>query len=86
MLDGRYRQALDDIERHLQDEDPDFAARMSTPVDERPFPTLPILGASLYIALPLVALLFGRTATLLTLSLGATAIAGVLLYRRLYPA
>ncbi|GAA2655885.1 DUF3040 domain-containing protein [Paractinoplanes durhamensis] len=81
MLDGDHRRALEEIERHLHAEDPALAARLST-LDPRPFPTILVLSAALYITLPLVALMFGATVAIVTLGLGVALMGGILIRRR----
>jgi Flp pilus assembly protein TadB len=79
-VDERSRRVLRDIERDLRREDPAFAARMS---GDRPrFPTLSALCASLYIVVPLVSLLFGMLAVVITVDAAAVVIGTILILRR----
>jgi hypothetical protein len=82
MLDEQDRRALAGIEQALARQDPRFAQRMRTRGEDRPFPTVLALCASLYILLPMVMLLVGWIAAVVTLDLFATAIAVVLIRRR----
>jgi DUF3040 family protein len=82
-MDDRARLALNAIEQNLAREDPAFVARMRA---ERPpaprFPVISVLCASLYIAFPIAALLFGRSVALIIADVFAIAIAAVALCRR----
>jgi hypothetical protein len=81
MLHDQERGALYEIEFHLTTQDPLFANRMQanpTP----PFPTVPVLCACLFITLPLVGLLAGWLAGVLTLGAGVAGIAAVPACRR----
>ncbi len=84
MLNDDERRALADLERHLQ-HDPEFAARMdglaATPTVPA-FPVVPVLCAGLFIAVPLVMMLFGWAGVIILLYAFATAIA-VVVFRRL---
>jgi hypothetical protein len=82
MLDERDRRVLAEIERGLSRQDPAFAARMHAEREERHAPTVLALCASLYISLPMVMLLFGWVAAVMTLEAFAVAIAVVLARRR----
>ncbi|WP_041832004.1 DUF3040 domain-containing protein [Actinoplanes sp. N902-109] len=60
--------ALHDIELHLTHEDPAFATRMRGPqTGPRPFPTVFVGCALLYLTLPIEALLLGWIVALVTL-------------------
>ena len=82
MLDGHQRNTLDQIERHMHAEDPEFLARMQTLADQRPFPTISAICVSLFLSLPLVGLLFGPPTAFLIASAAALVIAGILIRRR----
>jgi DUF3040 family protein len=82
MLDEQDRRALAGIEQGLARQDPQFAQRMRARGEDRPFPTVLALCASLYILLPMVTLLVGWVAAAVTLALFALAIAIVLIRRR----
>lgn len=83
MLDDRDRRALQEIERHLAQHDPALVARLSAPpVAARPFPTLLVLCALLYVALPIMTLLFGRTGAATTAAVFVAVVLLVLLRRR----
>ncbi|MEV4702813.1 DUF3040 domain-containing protein [Actinoplanes sp. NPDC049316] len=81
MLSDQDRHALQDIERGLAGDDPGFASRMGGPPAERPLPTILLLSMLLYVTLPMVAFLFGRTGAVLTLLLFALAVLIVLVRR-----
>ncbi|MBG0562521.1 DUF3040 domain-containing protein [Actinoplanes aureus] len=70
MLDDDERRILADLEREFQE-----------PV-ERPFPTIPVLCVLLFLAFPLVMLLFGWPGLVITFDLFAASVAIVLLRRR----
>jgi hypothetical protein len=81
-MDDQGQRALHAIEQNLTREDPAFVARMRvgrTP-DAR-FPTISALCASLYILIPLGALLFGWPGVVIILDVFAVAIAAVLIHR-----
>jgi len=79
-VDERARQTLREIEEDLRRGDPAFAARMS---GERPcFPTVSALCACVYVVIPLMSLLFGLFAVLLTLNAATAVIVAVLIRRR----
>jgi len=82
MLDERDRRRLAEIESGLSRQDPAFAARMSAGGEDRPAPTVLALCISLYILLPMVMLLFGWVAAVVTLDVFAVVIAVVLARRR----
>jgi hypothetical protein len=82
MLDEQNRRALAQIEQGLARQDPHFAVRMRTQGEDRPFPTVLALCVSLYISLPMVTLLFGWIAGVVTLDLFALLLAVVLVRRR----
>ncbi|MFI1994007.1 DUF3040 domain-containing protein [Actinoplanes sp. NPDC020271] len=85
-MNDHERRALADLERHLEQQDSDFAARMNTlagiPVAEPASPAVPVLSALLFIAVPLVMLFFGWPGVLIVLDLFAAAVAVVLIRRR----
>ncbi|WP_328469354.1 dolichyl-diphosphooligosaccharide--protein glycosyltransferase subunit 2 [Actinoplanes sp. NBC_00393] len=70
MLDDDERRILADLERDFQEP------------EERPFPTISVLCVGLFIAFPIVMLLFGWPGLIITLDLFAAAVAIVLLRRR----
>ncbi|GAA2896150.1 hypothetical protein Acy02nite_61690 [Actinoplanes cyaneus] len=85
-MNDHERRALADLERHLQ-HDAEFAARMSTfagvpAAAEQASPAVPVLCALLFIAVPLVMLLFGWVGVLIVLDLFAAAVAVILIRRR----
>jgi hypothetical protein len=82
MLGDQDRHALQDIERHLSDEDPAFASRMGGAPESRPLPTILLLSMLLYVALPMAVFFFGRTGAVLTLLLFTLAVLVVLLRRQ----
>ena len=82
MLDERERRVLAEIERGLSRKDPAFAIRMRATGEDRPAPTVLALCISLYVALPMVMLLFGWVAAVVTLDAFAVVIAVVLARRR----
>lgn len=69
MLDDDERRILAELERDLQEPVP------------RPFPTISVLVVLLFLAFPLVTLLFGGPGLIVTVSLFAAAVAIVLLHR-----
>ena len=81
MLDDREQRILADLERGLVADDPDLAARMAG-VADRPFPTIAALCALLFIAFPLVMLLYGWPGMGATLGTFAVTVAAVLIRRR----
>ncbi|GLY06772.1 MULTISPECIES: DUF3040 domain-containing protein [Actinoplanes] len=82
MLDDRDRRILDDLEQQLAVADPEFAARMSAPAAEQPFPAVAGLCALLFICAPLVMLLFGWPGVIIAVDVFAAAVAVVLIHRR----
>jgi hypothetical protein len=82
MLEEGDRRVLAEIERGLSQQDPAFATRMRTAGEDRPAPTVLALCISLYVSLPMVMLLFGWVASVLTLEAFAVVIAVVLARRR----
>ncbi|MEV6348233.1 DUF3040 domain-containing protein [Actinoplanes sp. NPDC051851] len=82
MLDDNERRALAELEQRVVQADPEFAARMSSdPGDERPFPTIPVLCALLFISTPLVMLLFGWPGVVIAIDLFAASLAVTLIRR-----
>lgn len=79
-MDDQARRALRDIERDLRRDDPAFAARMS---GEGPhFPILSALCAGLYIAIPIVGLLFGLFPVVVITYVAVVVVVVVLIRRR----
>ena len=83
MLDERERRVLAEIERGLSRQDPSFAAVMRAQGEDRPFPTVLALCIGLYVSLPMMMLLFGWIAALITFDAFAVAVAVVLVRRSL---
>ena len=83
MLDERDRRVLAEIERGLSRQDPGLAALMRAQGEDRPTPTDLALCVCLYVSLPMMMLLFGWIAALVTFDVFAVAIAVVLVRRRL---
>ena len=82
-MDEHAQRALHAIEQNLTREDPAFVARMRAGREPEPrFPAIPALCASLYILVPLVALLFGWPGVVIVLDAFAVAIVAVLIHRR----
>lgn len=81
MLHDQERRALYEIQASLAAEDPLFARRMQ-PQDQAVFPAVPVLCAAVFIATPIVALLFGWRPGLLVLLLAALAVIAVAACRR----
>jgi len=79
VLSDRDRRALQGIETDLARSDPAFAARMR---GKRRTASVIVLCALLYIATPLVALLFGWTGVLMAAAVVAAAISALFLPRR----
>lgn len=69
MLDDDERRILAELERDLQEP------------EERPFPTIAVLCVLLFLAFPLVMLLFGWPGLIITVDLFAVAVAIVLVHR-----
>ncbi|MFC7529895.1 DUF3040 domain-containing protein [Actinoplanes sp. GCM10030250] len=82
MLDDKERRILAALERDLTHGDPGFAARMAGSGEERPFPAVSALCVLLFLAFPLVMLLFGWRGMVITLDVFAVALAVVLIRRR----
>jgi Flp pilus assembly protein TadB len=82
MLDEQDRRALVEIELGLSRQDPKFVTRMRRQGDDRRFPTVLALCVSLYVVVPMVALLFGWIAAVVTFDAFAVLIAVVLIRRR----
>ena len=72
MLNENERRILADLEQQF-------------PVAERPFPTIAVLCAGLFISVPLVMLLFGWPGVVIILDLFAAAVAVILIRRRRSP-
>jgi len=83
MLDEQDRRVLAEIERALSRQDPALAARMRAQGEDRPFPTVLALCILLYVMLPMVMLMFGWIAALVTFDVFAVTVAVVLAWRRL---
>jgi hypothetical protein len=81
MLDEQEQRALEEIEQGLSRQDPAFAVRMGRRREDRPFPTVLALCVSLYIALPMVTMLFGWVAAVVTFDIFAVIVAVVLARR-----
>ena len=82
-MDEHAQRALHAIEQNLTREDPAFVARMRAGREPEPrFPAIPALCASLYILVPLVALLFGWPGLVIVLDVFAVAVVAVLIRRR----
>ena len=81
-LDHDDRHRLSEIEHHLALDDPAFAARMRTQTGNRPFPTLSVLCALLYIFTPIVMVLGGPRAGLITTAAFVVSIMVILIRRR----
>lgn len=84
LLDEQDRRALAEIEQRLSGQDPQFPTRrQDTAGRDNPVPTVLALCASLYVLLPMVSLLFGWGAVVITFDLFAVALAIVLARRRI---
>ena len=81
MLEEKDRRALDAMEQHLRAADPAFVARMTAGPAGRPFPTIAVLCAVVFLSLPFVGLFLGPTAALVTADVAAIAVV-VILARR----
>ena len=79
MLEEKDRRALEAMERSLRAEDPAFVARMDA---RRPFPSIPVLCASVFLMLPFVALFLGPTAALILADVAAVAVVAILIARQ----
>ncbi|GAA1646403.1 DUF3040 domain-containing protein [Actinoplanes couchii] len=79
MLEERDRRALEELEQRLAAEDPEFARRMSGAVR---LPVIPVLGMTIFLTCPFVALFLGSAAGLLTVAGTATMTVTLLLVRR----
>ncbi|MDI6097103.1 DUF3040 domain-containing protein [Actinoplanes sp. NEAU-A12] len=82
MLSDDDRRVLADLEQRVHRSDPDFAARMAGAHAEVRFPALVALGAGLFVLVPPVMLLFGRSGLIVTVYLFLGAVAVVLVRRR----
>ncbi|WP_433832164.1 DUF3040 domain-containing protein [Actinoplanes sp. CA-015351] len=83
MLEEKDRRALAEIEQRLVTGDPAFARRMRArraPRD-RPFPIVPLLLVTVFLALPFVGLFLGPTAALIVADLAAVTVVVVLVLR-----
>jgi hypothetical protein len=65
MLDDRESRALEELERHLANQDPAFAARMRGTGSRRRFPAVSTLALVLLLVAPAIGLLFGGKVLLL---------------------
>jgi hypothetical protein len=81
MLDEHDRRVLAQIERGLSRQDPALAARMRGQRENRPFPTIFVLCVVLYVLLPMLTMLLGWIAALVTFDVFAVVIALVLARR-----
>ncbi len=79
MLEEKDRRVLADIEQRLCVADPDFARRMRAP--DRPFPVVPVLCVTGFLALPFIGLFLGPRAVLAAINVIAAVVMIVLLYR-----
>jgi Flp pilus assembly protein TadB len=82
MLDEQDRRALFEIERGLSRQDPAFVTRMRGQGEDRRFPTVLALCVSIYLVVPMVALLLGWIAAVVAFDAFAVTIAVVLVRRR----
>jgi Flp pilus assembly protein TadB len=79
-VDEQARRVLRDIENNLRRDDPAFAARMRG--ERRRFPVVPALCGCLYIVIPLVSLLFGMLAVIITFNAAVVVVIATVLVRR----
>jgi hypothetical protein len=73
---------VDELDRHLVDADPAWAARMGDRSAVRPLPALPLAGGALYVVAPVVALFAGWPAVVALLAAFAVVAAMAVARRR----
>ncbi|MFC7534855.1 DUF3040 domain-containing protein [Actinoplanes sp. GCM10030250] len=83
MLDEKDRRALADIEQRLRADDPAFARRMNATTVRGSFPAIAVLCATVFLALPFVALFLGPKAALILIDLAAVAVVVILACRNI---
>lgn len=81
-LDRDDRHRLSEIEHHLAVQDPAFAARMRAGTGNQPFPTVSVLCALFYIFTPIVMVLGGPRAGVITTATFIVSVAAILIRRR----